>query len=125
MEKLELKHLAGYLPYELTFLNIYSKLKLTMNGLTEDEVYNNSHGYMDFQHIKPILRTLSDINKKCDDFGFVPKDIFNWNDGNNDDYECILEWISILDYNKLLEWHFDVHGLIEKGLAIDINTLKL
>ena len=25
---------------------------------------------------------------------------------------------------NLLEWHFDVFGLIEKGLAIDINTLK-
>lgn len=24
---------------------------------------------------------------------------------------------------KLLEWHFDVFGLIEQGLAIDINTL--
>ena len=24
---------------------------------------------------------------------------------------------------KLFEWHFDVFGLIEKGLAIDINTL--
>jgi hypothetical protein len=26
---------------------------------------------------------------------------------------------------KLYEWHFDIHGLIEKGLAIDINTLNL
>ena len=26
-------------------------------------------------------------------------------------------------YNKLYEWHYDVHGLIEQGLAIDINTL--
>lgn len=25
---------------------------------------------------------------------------------------------------KLYEWHFDIHGLIEKGLAIDINTVK-
>lgn len=25
---------------------------------------------------------------------------------------------------KLFEWHFDVFGLIEEGLAIDINTLK-
>lgn len=25
---------------------------------------------------------------------------------------------------KLYEWHFDIHGLIEKGLAIDINTLN-
>jgi len=25
---------------------------------------------------------------------------------------------------KLYEWHFDVHGLIQKGLAIDKSTLK-
>ena len=24
---------------------------------------------------------------------------------------------------KLLEWHFDIYGLIEKGLAIDKNTI--
>ncbi len=27
-------------------------------------------------------------------------------------------------WQKLLEMHFDIFGLIEKGLAIDINTLK-
>lgn len=27
-------------------------------------------------------------------------------------------------YQKLFEWHFDVFGLIDAGLAIDINTLK-
>jgi len=27
-------------------------------------------------------------------------------------------------YEKLYEWHFDIHGLIENGLAIDINTLN-
>jgi hypothetical protein len=27
-------------------------------------------------------------------------------------------------YNKLFEWHFDVFGLIQKGLAVDINTLS-
>jgi len=26
--------------------------------------------------------------------------------------------------NKLLEWHFDIFGLIDKALAIDINTIK-
>lgn len=25
--------------------------------------------------------------------------------------------------NKLQSWHFDIHGLIDKNLAIDINTL--
>ena len=29
-------------------------------------------------------------------------------------------WIA----QKLFEWHFDVFGLIEAGLAIDINTLN-
>lgn len=28
------------------------------------------------------------------------------------------------EVQKLLEWHFDVFGLIESGLAIDINTLE-
>jgi len=27
-------------------------------------------------------------------------------------------------FNKLYEWHFDIHNLIEPGLAIDINTLN-
>lgn len=27
-------------------------------------------------------------------------------------------------FEKLYEWHFDIDGLIEKGLAIDINTLE-
>lgn len=29
-----------------------------------------------------------------------------------------------LVYQKLLEWHFDIFGLIPAGLAIDINTLN-
>ena len=28
------------------------------------------------------------------------------------------------NWQLLLEWHFDVFGLIEQGIAIDINTLK-
>jgi hypothetical protein len=31
--------------------------------------------------------------------------------------------ISYLIYEDLFELHFDVFGLIEKGLAIDINTI--
>ncbi len=28
-------------------------------------------------------------------------------------------------FQKLYEWHFDIFGLIEAGLAIDINTIKI
>lgn len=35
--------------------------------------------------------------------------------------------VSSMEYfhvKKLLEWHFDVFGLIESGLAIDVTTLE-
>ena len=39
-----------------------------------------------------------------------------------------VEWFNISNqyamFNKLFEWHFDVFGLLENNLAIDINTLK-
>jgi hypothetical protein len=28
-------------------------------------------------------------------------------------------------FQKLFEWHFDIFGLIERGLAIDINTIQI
>lgn len=28
-------------------------------------------------------------------------------------------------FTKLIEWHFDIAGLIEKGEAIDVNTLEI
>lgn len=165
---LTIKHLAGYLPYELSFLNIYSKLCLTMSGLQEDRIYNHGHEYMDFEYIKPILRPLSDLTKKIEVNGekFVPlellgkiyepkgifeDEVFGWDcaTGGDDyqDYYYVIE--SDLTYSiscgnpndsysysiesgnlhfniiqKLLEWHFDIHGLIQAGLAIDINTLN-
>lgn len=33
--------------------------------------------------------------------------------------------LSFKQAQQLHEWHFDIHGLIEKGLAVDINELKL
>ena len=40
----------------------------------------------------------------------------SWHFSQFTNYPLILE--------KLYEWHFDVFGLIEKGLAVDFNTLK-
>jgi len=43
-------------------------------------------------------------------------------------YQCISDTgceigNQLLLFQMLYEWHFDIHGLIEQGLAIDINTL--
>ena len=149
--KLELKHIAPYLPYglkvayvgygehekeikELVGLNINSELWIKISEIG----INNQSGEQP-KNIKPILRPLSDLTKKIEHNGekFVPsKKIEN-------DFAC--EWgsmaeeilfplfdknhtdIKIIPFNimlKLFEWHFDVFNLIENNLAIDINTLN-
>jgi hypothetical protein len=45
-------------------------------------------------------------------------------------YECFLmnnsaQMPQIVCLLKLIEWHFDIAGLIEKGEAIDVNTLVI
>jgi hypothetical protein len=141
MNKLTIKELAPYLPYGLkvqhtTFLE-FGKNRVvidTLDSLCADcATFESSMDYYLIDpednecEIKPILRPLSDLTKSIEHNGekFVPQDILNHLD---------LEWVitsdnlvmkmNYEDVLKLLEWHFDIFGLIEKGLAIDINTLK-
>lgn len=99
-----------------------------------------------YSDTKPILRPLSDLTKEIEINGekFVPIEWFEIGDDNNETYEYDngnirliedLEYLSInrlsLDIvfipygviQKLIEWHFDVFSLIDKGLAVDINKL--
>jgi len=124
--KLELKHLAGYLPYGL---EVYHKtwiqaLIMDCSGATIDSI-----SILDVaEYSKPILRPLSDLTKEIEVNGekFVPKDIIEELHSSecirwilcNDIYECKYHVIE-----KLLEWHFDIYGLIENNLAIDKNTI--
>jgi len=132
MEKLELKHLAGYLPYKLKirfFKNeeILFVEDLFLNGEVLDYVLIPSK----YNHYKPILHPLSDLTNEItiDEITFVPIEY----NAFKHDIEAIIEFQNgFIHYKgvkygiieRLLEWHFDVYGLINKGLAIDINTLK-
>lgn len=144
MEKLELKHLAPYLPYGLKVLcdksdfntifemDTYSNMK--GSGIEKRDIYSvMSNNY------KPILRKLSDITKEIEvnDERFVPADIIFPKKECKSEYERniligVLEFENVIKHSctyfgivqKLFEWHFDVFGLIEKGLAIDINTIE-
>lgn len=134
---LTIKHLAPYLPYELKIrCGEMSHPILTCADTNEfeiavKEVFINSA-------YKPILRPLSDLTKEIEVNGekFVPleklKIIGMSVDLNENGLELVFDndylWVYLHDfkeniYDKLLEWHFDVFGLIEKNLAIDINTL--
>ena len=82
---------------------------------------------------KMIFRTLSDLTKEIEVNGekFVPRtkmglihdisgnNILNYRTGDR------INILSLPYYqiDQLFEWHFDIFGLIEQGLAIDINTL--
>ncbi len=132
MEKLELKHLAPYLPYKLYCFDTLTQKKRVIN--TGQGSSNNWVGIktvIRYKHIyKPILRPLSDLTKEIEVNGnnFIPNiESFIYLGGRFLDItlEEDENRISKLPYDlmlKLFEWHFDVFGLIEKGLAIDINT---
>ena len=126
--KLELKHLAPYLPYDLMCeVKDQGKTKhAKLSGAYIDNSYaffdtvESEHGY---DSIKPILRPLSDLQKliTINDEIFIP---LNWIFGEDwsDAHSNPLFW-QYGNTKKLFEWHFDVFGLIPEGLAIDINTL--
>ena len=83
----------------------------------------------------PILRPLSDLTKKIEIDGETFRPFHKLDHDfelQNNTYLCLIlhgaRIINLFDHpyeimQKLFEWHFDVFGLIDKGLAIDINTL--
>lgn len=84
----------------------------------------------------PICRPLSDLTKEIEHdceilIPFIPR---NWIMENiypdlslslsiEEGFCDIDQYTSIIQ--KLIEWHFDIAGLIEKGEAIDVNTLEI
>ena len=135
--KLELKHLAPYLPYGLKAMDLDngSVRTVTLLHFTYDmETVGHNHliyeGLLLKKH-QPILKPLSDLDSGNVEGLFYSEwliekyhtiGIENQINRIEDD----IRWINYCDYiliQHLLEWHFDVFGLIEKGLAIDINTI--
>ena len=118
------------MPYKLKCWSIETELIGVSNG---DCAFIHKDGHLGTQKIskvKPILRPLSSLSNTH---------IAKLTDS------CLLDYnqIALLDtqtthiafknginnrlsysvVQKLLEWHFDIFGLIHAGLAIDINSL--
>lgn len=137
--ELELKHLAPYLPYELKLQYIVrDKVERigTLKSIThnEDETHPTkvSISYMyDEEHIwmfKPILEPLSNLTKPITRNGvtFVAHEKLG-NRPNLTDFtiEEVKNNIGRLSYDlvqQLIEWKFDVFGLIEQGKAIECTN---
>ena len=171
--KLELKHLAGYLPYGLKAQDLRTKevrIVTLLHFTYDNETVGHNHliyeGLMLSKHL-PILFPLSDLTKEIEVNGekFVPmkklarimhpneefhfletsfaRNVqsvkYKYHVGRNTVCDTINIYTEELNQGskycfnimntdlwiaqKLYEWHFDIHNLIENNLAIDINTL--
>lgn len=133
MEKLELKHIVGYLPYNVVvFVNdCKNKKTKAIHRLHVNQGIGNINHVLTSERYKICLRPLSDLTKEIEVNGekFVPIDYNAFKHSKSDIIEFQNKFIHYKGMKfgiieRLLEWHFDIYGLIEKGLAIDINTLK-
>jgi hypothetical protein len=124
--KLELKHLAPYLPYSLKYLHNDEILEL--DGLdVNGDAFNCDMGETPFDNIKPILIPLSfrkgniirEIRIELDLTHNQTMEFLGFIDG-----EIQLKNISYGLFLSMCKNHIDFNKLIPAGLAIDINTLK-
>ena len=127
--KLELKHLAPYLPYALKIQGITHGEIAELSCCTETSVNITTRSFQygmwaDIFDIKPILRPLSDLTKEINMYGDMVSAYEILPRREKEDYKNpIIGYWSWDAMQILFEWHFDVFGLIELGLAIDKNTL--
>lgn len=126
--------LAMSLPYKLKFIGSEHSV-FTMDGFYPPKslhfLETNRYDYFHFNEM-PILHPLSDLTKPITHNGetFVPIEMFTRRDRKE-----IVDTISYPDFddiytlnfyiiNYFVSWHFDIANLIEKGEAIDVNTLQ-
>jgi len=130
---------------ELHTINIQG----TLVGYPIDQFGRKKGELSDLKNIKPLLYPLSTLTEFREDLGFVPiVEISGLRCLKGDisfGYENKIFWVKIRlpksnefvcktfpsDANsmehwiiqKLYEWHTDIHGLIEQGLAIDKTNI--
>ncbi len=141
-EKLELKHLAPYLPYGLKYEyeTVYGKInhakRAKVIGLLGWGTPFTMSDELGILNVKPILRPLSDLlpsgcfveieDASQDEMNHAMWADLRWRlercEKNNSNIDVVRMpyWVIRI----LLKYHFDVFGLIDQGLAIDINTLN-
>ena len=126
--KLELKHLAPYLPYELELQILEPPFGIVPRKLELDCGHDFNY-HLQEGNVKPILRPLKDVGTyiidKEHNITFLESTGFYSESGIDFFIERVITGlVEMIIWQKLIEYHFDVFCLIEKGLAIDKNTLS-
>ena len=142
MERLTLKELAPYLPFKLKvktrvggkILEMMSLSTVTHKGQICIETYGGNFGDMWF---KPLLRPLSSFNgyfsklfdKDVDvrtflNEGFITQEN-QFSDLDDMLFNYKIEWWPYGVIQLALKNHFDIHGLIDRGLALPIDRKEV
>ena len=122
---MNLKELAGYLPYGLKAVKGVTRIQITAVSLELPHVYHTLYlgsrerVVSNINEVKPILRPMSDLtNHECyillSEKLRMCVEVLSFPNVND---------LKVNDYNILLKNHFDIHDLIEKGEAIDVNKI--
>ena len=138
--KLEIKHIAPYLPFEVKVIDTEAEdciwtlhpYKDSLDCLTDNEHLSLENFITENNATKTpvhklLLRPLSDLTNEIEVDGekFIPKEkinlihdlsgnnILNFRTGERIDILCLPYFM----VEKLFEWHFDVFGLIDQNLA--------
>lgn len=82
----------------------------------------SSTSYLSFDHGKNEYWTYFKNNKPSSVFGYNEQNKCFYMHDSNGDKKSVKNQKELFDF--LHELHFDIHGLIENNLAIDINNLK-
>jgi len=132
MKKLEIKHLAAYLPYELKFfwktkpkklweLAMLGDSKKSFPGIhvliTQGEESQQVIIGVKSKLIKPLLIPLSEFNDSEAD-----KEIFEYQGAYTSVKLNAINELPYWQFEILVKHHFDVFGLLESGLALNKLT---
>jgi hypothetical protein len=141
--ELQLKHLAPYLPYGLKIHHEMIRKNLSMIGceLIDEQLrvrMTDGLYVFDVHKMKPILRPLSHLTKEIEyteecllDYIVekLERHCVNYDDWVSSAIEDGIEIRILQAPYEVIEYcfenHYDVFGLIPRGLAIDINTIKI
>ena len=117
----------------LTMIGLCTETESTQERMiVKDAKGSNFKSYL--YEYKPVLRPLSDLTKKIDygngapvkmieTFFREPRQLLE-KELKITNGQLIYDYLTWEILRKLFKYHFDVFGLIENDLAIDINTLK-
>lgn len=145
MERIKFEHIAPYIPYGLEFkCSDVQSGEYAISMITEihlgNEVLEVGATQFDFsdlgtEELKPIFRPLSDLIKDID---VIKQELFLDSKSDNYNYLGVINHAHAFHLDgkkvgvlamphffikKLFKERFDVFGYIEKGLAIDMQSI--